>query len=114
MIPHLGEQNLKLVLVTPGKVNGNSKKFVCLCFDLNQRSTKVTRWCTNVGKVMVTPAHLQEGNDTPKATLTNTTVKNCRAGCQKIQYSQRLGKCSKEPGQSTRTSYKAERSGLNR
>ena len=108
LIPHLGEQNLKLVLVTPGEVNDNSKKFVCLCFDLNQRSTKVTRWCTNVGKVKVTPAYPQEGNDTPKATLTNTTVKIVVQVVKKYSTAKDWESAAKTPanpqGQATRRS----------
>lgn len=98
VIPYLSEQNLKLVLVTPGKINERSKKFDCRCFDLNQRITKVVRWYTNLGKVEAIPSHLQEGNDTPKVALTNTTVKIVVQIVKKYSSNKDWESATKNPG----------------
>ena len=75
VLPFLGNQNIRLVLITPNKLNEKSVKFECRCFAVNDRLTKVTRWYTNIGSQVVIPSLFENGNDTPKVMLTNTTVK---------------------------------------
>ena len=75
VLPFLGNQNLKLVLITPNKLTKKSKKFACRCIAVNDRLTKVTRWYTNLRSVIVPLALVEMGSDAPKMNLTNTTVK---------------------------------------
>lgn len=75
VLPLLINQNLKLVLITPSRLNNTSTKFDCRCLAVNDRLTKITRWYTNLGSQIVVPSFLEMGSDTARMKLTNTTVK---------------------------------------
>ena len=74
-LPFLIDQNFKLVVITPSRLNQTSTKFDCRCLAVNNRLTKVTRWYTNLGSQIVTPSFLEMGSDTARMEMTNTTVK---------------------------------------
>lgn len=75
LMPMFRKQCSKFVLVTPNKLDESSKQFDCRVITSNDRITKMSRWYTNIGCEQTFPVYHQTGNDTPKITLTNSTVK---------------------------------------
>ena len=102
LVPTLQKQNLKLVLVTPSKYNESSVQFQCRVIAVNDRITKVQRWYTNIGLVSTAPIYVAAGTDTPKFSITNTTVKIVLQLVKKYTSSKEWSMATGNPGAALR------------